>query len=321
MRLRWVLPIAALVVQASIFSGVAASSVSTSSVLRAVKESVSIKVLPSGLTPSLTTASNNQYSAKTSGANYIKPTCNPYWKHAQATKPVPCIYGDKSSKRTVVLYGDSNAGDWAPALSTMMAGLHIRLALFGFFGCTTAPVTETATSQPGFPGQWQLCNEWHASLPVSVRKLHPVAIISAASPWGVDASESADWVGAMKLDFEEMTLGNPTAKRIVIEASPLYPQSNPECLSSYPTDVQKCSVNYSAPGSEYSNIILRDETVAQKSGAVLISTEQFFCYAYQCSPVVGKYLVCIDRDHTSTAYVQYIEGALRSEILKLVKLP
>ena len=306
---------------AVLYAESASGSASTSTVLKAVQASVSIDTVPSNLSPSITYASNNLTSPKVTGANYIKPSCNPYTKHNEATKPIPCFYGDKSARKTVVLYGDSASGDWAPALSNIFAGLHLRLALFGFFGCTTAPVTETSTSQPGFPGEWQLCNKWHRSLPAAVRRLKPVAIISASSPWPVVASEAADWASAMSWDYKEMTIGNSRALRIVMGATPLYPNLIPQCLATSPSAVQTCSLDYSSASSWYRQRLQRDKDVAAATTSVLIPAYQWFCYNDICSPIIGKYMACVDRDHSSTAYVEYIEGALRSSLLSKLKFP
>jgi len=287
-----------------------------------VKASIKIQTLPSSTSPSLTEALNDVHSLQVAGANWILNSCDPYWIHAQATKPIPCIYGDAKSKKTVVLFGDSNAGNWVPALDILFKAMGYRLALFGFIGCTTAPVPETATSQPGFPGQWQLCNTWHASLPAAVRAQKPIAIMEAASPWmTLDAQEVADWVPAMKSAFDQMTIGSPKTLRIELGTTPLFPAIMPTCLAANPTAIQKCGVNFSNPMSPYSLLLARDAKIASAAKAILLPSWQWLCYQHECSPLIKNFMVVVDRDHTSTPYVKYIEGALASSFAKKVKLP
>jgi len=297
-------------------------SVPAASVLAAVKASVAIQDVPAGLSPSFAAVASDSGAKSVAGTNYLLKSCDPYWTHALAAKPIPCVYGSARSKRTVVLFGDSNAASWTPALDAVFKTLGYRLDLFGFIGCTTAPVTETATSQPGFPGQWQLCNTWHKSLPAAVRALKPVAVIDAASPWvSGDLTEDQQWVGAMKWAFDEMTLGRPRTARIELGTTPLFPSSVPTCLQAHPTNIQSCGVDYSSASSLYAWLLARDTKIAATSHATLLPSWQWFCYASKCSPVIKNFMVMIDRDHTSTPFVMFLQGALLSEFRKDVRFP
>jgi hypothetical protein len=313
---------AALALACGTLLSVSASAATDTQVLAAVKASLSIKNLPSSLTPTLSEATSSNQTPLIAGAYDILPKCDPYWNHSQAAKPVPCQFGDLSSKKIVVIFGDSNAGNWTPAFDQIFKSLGYKIDLFGFIGCTTAPVPETATSQPGFSGEWKLCNTWHKTLPAAVRAVKPLAIISASSPWNtLDQTERKDWVSAMKTAYTEMTIGLPKTLRIMMGTSPLYPQLVPYCLASYPSNVQKCSLNYKNPKSWYATLLARDVKVAQAIKGTLIPSWQWFCKDFKCSPVILNYLVCIDRDHTTTAYDLYLEDALKAALLKDVKLP
>jgi hypothetical protein len=299
-----------------------ASADTNAQVLAAVRASLSIKKLPSTVTPTLSEATSGKQSPSIAGAYDILPKCDPYWTHSQAAKPVPCAYGDLTSKKVVVIFGDSNAGNWTPAFSQIFKALGYKLDLFGFIGCTTAPVPETRTSQPGFSDEWKLCNTWHKSLPTAVRAVKPVAIISASSPWStLDQTERKDWVSAMKSAYTEMTIGLPKTVRIAMGTTPLYPQLVPYCLASNPSNIQKCALNYKNPKSWFATLLARDMKVARAIHGTLIPAWQWFCRGYECSPIVLNYLVSIDRDHTSSAYDLYLADALKAVLLKDVRLP
>jgi hypothetical protein len=313
---------AALALAFTTLASTAASGQTSAQVLAAVSASLSIKQLPGSLTPTLSQAVQDKTSPLIAGANDILNKCDPYWNHNQATKPIPCYYGDLNSKKTIVIFGDSNAGNWMPAFDQIFKAMGYKIDLFGFIGCTTAPVPETATSQPGFSGEWKLCNTWHRTLPAAVRAVKPVAIISASSPWStLDQTERKDWVAAMKTAYTEMTIGLPKTVRIAMGTSPLYPQLVPYCLANNPSHVQKCALNYSNPKSWYATLLARDVKVAAAIKGTLIPSWQWFCKDFKCSPVILNYLVCIDRDHTTTAYDLYLEDALKAALLKRVKLP
>jgi hypothetical protein len=306
----------------AISTATVAAVASPAQVLSLVKASVAITAVPSNLNPTLTAAATDTTSIKVDAANYIKPTCNPYWTHSLAAHPAPCWYGDTKAKKTFVLFGDSNAGMWAAPLDVVLKKLHIRLALFGFFGCGTSFVLETATTQPGFPTEWQLCNTWHANLPGAVRKLHPFAIADASSPYRYGTgSYYAGWVAGMTKAFSSMTKGAPKTLRLEIGTVPLFSASPPTCLASYPTAVQNCAVKYSDPSSTYPGILTRDAAIAKAAHTKYFSTNPWLCYKQQCSPVIGSYLSYVDQDHLSTPYALYLSGAVQQSLIKLRILP
>lgn len=296
----------------------AAAAASPAQVLALVKASVSIATIPNNLTPSLSAATSETTAMTVDAANYIKPSCNPYWTHSLATHPAPCWYGDTKSKKTFVLFGDSNAGMWAAPLDVALKKLHIRLALYGFFGCGTSFVPETSTTQPGFSNEWQLCNTWHANLPAAVRKLHPFAIADASSPFRYGAGAYyAGWVAGMTKAFTEMTRGAPKTIRLEIGTVPLFPVAPPTCLAGYPNAVQSCSVSLSSPSSTYPGILKRDSAIAKAARAKYLQTYKWLCYKEVCSPVIGSYLSYVDQDHLSTPYALYLSGVVQQALVNL----
>lgn len=318
---RRVIPIAALCVLLPLLPSPAGAT-SLSSVLAAVKSATSIQKIPKGLTPTLAQASTDTASLKVSAVNYIKKSCDPYWTHQQAGLPVPCWYGDTSAKKVVVFWGDSNTGNWVPALSALFKRLHYRLALFAFIGCDTSFMPETS-SQLGFPGEWQLCNEWHQSLPIVVRKLKPVMLIDASTMFGRvgNAAYNASWVQGMTLAFNEMTQGLPSTIRVEMQTVPSRKVSPTACLSSAPTNVESCATNLNDTSDYYPSIKARDQQIATDAHAILIPTWPLMCYQSTCPPIVGKTLVLVDNDHFSTPYADYVVSAVATEFSKLKALP
>lgn len=299
-------------------------------VLALVKSSLKITTVPSSLSPSIENALDDPTSTGVDGANDILKSCNPYWTHSEATAPVPCFYGDTNSTHTVAVWGDSNAGMWVPALDTIFKAYGYRLALFGFIGCDTSFVPET-TANPGFPGEWKLCNEWHASLPAAVRKLKPSIVIEVSSPCRVNfsgqcslhssASFNATWVKDMVLAFKELTKGAPKTLRVEIGTIPVHVEAADTCLAANPSAVQKCDVSYTSSSSVYQTILTRDKAIAKKASATLVPTFQWLCYDKTCSPIIGDYLAELDNDHVSTPYADFLTSVLEQELVAEKVLP
>jgi hypothetical protein len=68
----------------------------------------------------------------------------------------------------------------------------------------------------------------------------------------------------------------------------------------------------------YGNLLERDVSIAKASGATLLPVTPWFCYRLACSPVVGNYIVYIDRDHLSIQYSQYLSGVMYSTLGRIL---
>jgi hypothetical protein len=234
----------------------------------------------------------------------LKAACDPQQFARIAMHPVPCFYGLTQAHHTIVLFGDSFAGSWGPAVAIAAKSLGYRLAFFEFQGCLTPFVNPT----PGLgetEAQVRLCIDWHRALPAAVRKLHPVAILAAngTRDWG---SADKNYISGMMLAFNEMTLKSPSTTRIIIGTGPHLPASGPMCVAAHPTDLRRCDFKYKPGTSNLALALTRDAAAAKAAHAKLIPTIQWQCLNGACPVVVHDFLVYIDADHITTAYSQWL---------------
>lgn len=294
---RLVIPI--LAVSASTLPLVALAA--TPSIESRIAASIKINNLPSVLSPSLADIHNRGYFSFT-GGSLVTGSCDPYDHPEQANKPAPCILGDKTATRTVVLWGDSNAGNWMPLFDQVFATLKYRAAVFTFPGCSAPFVTASKTgpfvsSQPG------ACNTFHSKLAAEVRALKPTAIfgVSGAAFLTKTPALEQQWVAGWKSAFDAMTIGAPSTKRYVIGTSPIMPQDVPKCLALHSRSIQVCGINMLK--SNYPSIITRDGKIATASKATMIPVAQWFCQQNMCPPIMNSILIYADLDHTTKTFV------------------
>ena len=88
----------------------------------------------------------------------------------------PCIYGDRGSHTTVVLFGDSHAGHWFDALNWISNRRHWRLVVMTKEGCTPAEVTFR--DDPN-----SLCARWREKAKARIARLHPALVIVSWARW------------------------------------------------------------------------------------------------------------------------------------------
>lgn len=280
-------------------------------VAAAARASINIRSIPSNLTPSVAQVSSQQGYWAALSTTYIKNSCNAWDTPALQMAPTACLYGDVTSRRTVVLYGDSNAANWAPALDNAFRAAKIRLALVAMPGCDSGFMAYTI-HQTAYP---QACEKWHAHLAHLARSLKPEAVllVSSGSVWPTPVG----WTVAIERAFSVLTSGNSAVRRVIVGTSPNF-SSVPECLTAYPTNVQHCSVEYSSPVSEYAEVLARDTTLAVAAKARLVPVDRWMCYAHRCSPIIGRMMAVVDDNHTSIVFSEWLAGVFQSALTRLI---
>jgi hypothetical protein len=284
----------------------------TTQVTAAVKSSTTTKTVSAAVAATLKQFSNSSTSYDLTGPSTYG-SCDPFNSEALALSPKPCFFGNLKGSKTIVLVGDSNVGNWVPALSIGLATTPYRLAVFGFSSCGLANLPYT----PSWGSLYERCNQWHKHIPAAIRALHPVAVIAASGDVGSNYSNSV-WANGVKNVFAEATLGSPSTKRILMSTSPFFGESAVTCLTVHP-DPQDCSLTYT-PGSGYfGSVLTRDKLIASVSNATLINANKFLCHKDTCSPVIGNILVYSDIDHITIAYSSFISKGITSAVLAALK--
>jgi SGNH domain (fused to AT3 domains) len=280
-------------------------------VTKAVRSSISINTISPAVAKSLKVFSSPSGFKLTGPSSFSY--CDPYNSEALALAPRPCLAGNVLATKTIVLVGDSNVGNWVPALNLGLESTQYRLAVFGFSSCGLANLPYTSS----WGSLFERCRQWHANVPVAIRKLHPVAVLVASGDVGIRQYSDAVWASGVKSLFDEATRGSPSAKRIVMGTSPFFGESAVTCLTVHP-DPQTCSLRYTQ-GSYYGAGLSRDKLVASASDAKLIDTSKYFCYSNTCPPIIGNILVYSDIDHVTIAYSSFISRVITSAVLADLK--
>ncbi len=280
-------------------------------VAAAVKSSISVKTVSPTIAATLKEFSNSSSFDLTGPSTF--GSCDPYNSEALAIAPKPCFFGNLHGTKTIVLVGDSNVGNWVPALNLGLADSPYRLAVFGFSSCGLANLPYT----PSWGALYERCRQWHANVPAAIRSLHPLAVLASSGDVGTNYSNTT-WANGVKNVFVEATLGAPTTKRILIGTSPLFGESAVTCLTVHP-DPQDCSLQYTVGSGYYGGTLSRDVQVASSSHATLINTSKFLCSSDVCSPVIGNILVYSDIDHITIAYSSFLSKVLTSAVLAALK--
>ena len=282
----------------------------------AITASASNNNVPANLTPTLQQLSSPAGLYNAQGAS-VGAKCDPLGYPAYATKPTPCILGATTSTKVVVIFGDSNAGNWLPAISYAMAKLGYKLDAFVYPGCSSQIPAPGVTPTPAPSAS---CTTYHLHLPAAVVAVHPLALISAQLGMDGGGANSAAWTtygNGWKHTFDLLSNNNKSIKRFIMGTTPNMNGSTnmATCIGVHPTQVvTTCSPSYFPTATyqwNYQQYINRDLTAAPIAGATLVTTYKWFCQYGQpgrnyCPSIVKNFLVYVDQDHISIAYMNYI---------------
>ncbi|MGC2168521.1 MAG: SGNH hydrolase domain-containing protein [Acidimicrobiales bacterium] len=255
--------------------------------------------------------------ANLSGEGTLKG-CDAYGSTKEIDDPLPCVDGNPHGTKVVVLVGDSNVGNWSPGLSLGLAKTQYKLDVFSFAGCPTSDIKYSSKDYIGTSPS--SCNNWHQNVITEIKKLSPVAIVTASSGIGTQYDPTT-WENGYNTLFLQGSGGRSSVKRIVIGTSPYFPTPPPTCLSLHPSTPLECLLMTSTSTivGPYSTYAIRDAAVAKASKATLISTSSLFCYDGKCPSEVAGTVTFVDNDHVSTAYADKISGPLTSALLAALK--
>lgn len=282
---------------------------------RMLAKSIKQKKLPDSLTPSLQSTTYNPLGVQ--GFTDLRSSCDPYTDNREARDPVPCWFGSKTAKRTVVIWGDSFVGNWLPALNIAGKTLGFKLAVFEFSGCTVTFYNSLPTG-PGFDqNEVNACIEFHNNLPNSVHKIAPVAVIAANGDpsWGTQGD--AGFITDLGKAFDEMSTATNHPVRILLGTGPHLSVSAPVCLSSHPTSINLCNLTYGS-GSAFSVALLRDQNSISGAQVHLIPTYRWICLHGVCPDVIGNIETYVDSDHLSISMSEYLSILLEKSLSPLL---
>ena len=281
-------------------------------VLAAVHSAASGGSVPATLNPKLSAFDSVVDTYRQTGVALLD-SCTPNLTSnaSQIANPVACEFGNLSSSKTIVIYGDSNVGNWFPALSLGLGSSAYRLMAYSYAGCPTADLPYTAAMLTTSAAALA-CRTWHSAVERQISALHPLAIIAVSSYELVSVSP-AIWASGIAKFFTAATVQSPRTKRFIMGTSPFFMIPVAQCLARA-QNISSCALHLS---QTYGSILsTRDPLVASVSKAKLILTSQWFCSGQICPAVVAGNMVAADHDHLTQVESVYLSKVATAAVLR-----
>ncbi|GAA2301375.1 acyltransferase family protein [Glycomyces scopariae] len=219
-----------------------------------------------------------------------------------------CVFGDTESTTTVVLFGDSHAAQWFPALEAVAEENGWQLITRTKSSCTPVSVRSMLS---GEGREYTECQEWRDNVFDELSLMSPdmVVVGSADDPELLGGDDHLQ----LWRDGWTSTLSRLKAAAGAVVTLTDTPwatgDSAPDCLSLHQNAVQDCLAE---EPYEISYEERREAGMAaqQDEGATVIETGEWFCLDGRCPLIVDGIVVYRDTHHMSTPYAKSLTPLL-----------
>jgi peptidoglycan/LPS O-acetylase OafA/YrhL len=225
-------------------------------------------------------------------------------------RPQVCFFGDASHPQsTVVLYGDSHAAQWFPAVMEIADAQHWRLATIIKPGCTPLHMKEEL-----IPRMEQVCDEWRRAAIDDIKQLHPdlVLLSNASQHPGAGGKMMVDmrvWEQGARDTFT--ALANQGVKVRFIRDSPFANFDVPGCLAQAEWDGHTRCEGLLPSEALSPKVYAAEEKAAENLGKVkFLDLSDQMCGPDRCYLEVSGQVIYRDGDHLTASFSRSLAAVL-----------
>jgi peptidoglycan/LPS O-acetylase OafA/YrhL len=221
----------------------------------------------------------------------------------------PCVYGDPSGSRTVVLFGDSHMQQWQPGFVAAGQYAHWRVVNWTKSACPVAELTVVAAA---LNRVYTECNTWRALTLRRIATLKPdVVVVTSSEDLAAASVTPAEYANAMTATLR--TLEQTTRAQIVYFEDTPYPGYNmAECVASHLGDVRSCDFSTARAYTDPARHLATLQAVEKLGGVRIVDPKDWICAGNMCPAVVGNLLVYRDQSHISVEFSRWLTPMITS---------
>ena len=216
-----------------------------------------------------------------------------------------CVYGDADSAHTVVLFGDSLAMQYFPALDAIAKRRHWRLVGLTKAGC---PPVDTEVYNHRLEREYRECTAWREATLKRIEELERPEMMIVTGRMSTPAMRGGELLSpsagrvAMERGYVAMLerLRAPGTKVVAIKDLPRSPRNVPDCVSGSLDEIDRCAFRRTPDNSEEF-----DARAAHMVGGVrLVDMTPYVCPRGLCRAVIGDAITFRDYDHLTPTFAR-----------------
>jgi hypothetical protein len=240
--------------------------------------------------------------------------------YLETTSP-GCVDGDQNGIRTIVMWGDSHAWMWLPALDAIGRDTHTQIVQFDKSSC---PPQDMRIWLDRLRRAYTECDDFRRFVEGRIQALRPDMVVLTGAEKGVrivdgdhgtpQGVEDA-WASGMATTIRALA---PYTGQTVVIGDSAYPVQLPgDCLSAHANDIHSCDTprsgaidEFGLPAGVFDDHNRREQQVVEQNGARYVSVTPWFCTESVCPAVVAGLGVYRDAFHVSPNYAYWLSNAL-----------
>lgn len=229
----------------------------------------------------------------------------------EATAIPECVFGARASSIVVVLYGDSHAAQWFPALEALSVKRNWRLLPMTKMGCPAADVPVTAA-----------CNAWRREVTSRIHAMRPALVfVASASVYLTEVGRLAGvsddaWSAGTRRAMQG--LGDTRTVMLLDLPQPGFDPAM--CLARrgwHPWLRTDCRFSRTAVASVTRAARLERTATADLSHVRLLDLSDAVCPTDRCDPMPDGLVLYRDANHITAAFSATLDTVLATRLDEL----
>ena len=226
---------------------------------------------------------------------------------------MPCIYGDTASTVEVVLFGDSHALAWFPAMNQVAKENHWKLLSLTMSACSAADIPAY---NPSTATLMENCPIWRKQSIQRIIAEKPFMVLVASTGGfatqvnGVvvkGTNRTSVFTAGMNRTITQ--LKSSGANVLLMSDTPALAQDPLVCLSAHPNSTLACATPVAQAIS--TDWIAVETQIAAVNSIALIKPQMWICPTDPCPVVIGNILTYFDPGHMTATFSQALAGKLK----------
>lgn len=263
---------------------------------RTVAGAVGTQAVPSNLTPRPEEA-----------ADSLPPTtANGCHAGFTATTQGECVYGDPGATRSVVLFGDSHAEQWLPALDLLGKQQHWKVVSWTKAAC---PAGRLTVFNPSLNRTYTECDTWRSETIARIGAMAPdLVLVSQSENVASSSVAPADFAAATMQTIDDLHTAGATRVSYVQDI-PTPGNDLPGCIAAHLDSATSCAYDLST-AYRYPDRHAAMAPALAAGNVPTIDPAPLFCTDSRCPAIVGNVLVYRNESHMTVPYSQWLAPAL-----------
>jgi peptidoglycan/LPS O-acetylase OafA/YrhL len=216
-----------------------------------------------------------------------------------------CHMGNTKSSNKVVVFGDSHALMWMPAILAMAKVDAWNVIPLIRKGCEVP--TWTGSGYPfDPPANIPPCHAWYSWARKQAQRLRPDVVLISGCCSGATGSIAT----TMRQTYVATAAAlRPFARTVIVIEDEEQAKVQPvDCLLAAGATLRSCMTTQTSASLAFNNGLAQ---LAQAKHFGFLKTRGWFCYQSQCPMVVGNTVVYADTGHLTVEYAQMLTGPFR----------